>query len=113
MERGTFCTKFALAGFGLSGFRSFSKKWTDRCEPEEKKGHCKSREFFFKRKKRRLKNTDEKPVNYSQLFSQEKRRLNRKEFCFIFGTVARIIFMELNECVFIGPHENAHFGSLG
>ena len=31
-ERGTLCTKFALAGFGLSGFSSFFKKWTDQCE---------------------------------------------------------------------------------
>ena len=31
-ERGTLCTKFALAGLGLGGFRSFSKKWTDQCE---------------------------------------------------------------------------------
>ena len=29
-ERGTLCSKFALAGLGLSGFRSFSKKWTDQ-----------------------------------------------------------------------------------
>ena len=29
---GTLCTKFALAGLGLSGLRSFSKKWTDQCE---------------------------------------------------------------------------------
>ena len=36
-ERATLCTKFALlAGLGLSGFRSFSKKWTDQCESEEK-----------------------------------------------------------------------------
>ena len=48
----TLCTKFALAGLGLSGFRSFSRKWTDQCESEEKKGHCKSWAFLLKRKKR-------------------------------------------------------------
>ena len=47
-ERGTLCTKFAWAGFGLSDFRGFSKKWTDQCESEEK-SHCKSRAFFFKK----------------------------------------------------------------
>ena len=32
-ERGTLCTKFALAGLGaLGGFRTVSKKWTDQCE---------------------------------------------------------------------------------
>ena len=32
-ERGTLCTKFALAGLGaLGGFRIVSKKWTDQCE---------------------------------------------------------------------------------
>ena len=53
---GTLCTKFALAGLGtgLSGFRSFSKKWTDQSESEEK-SHCYSRAFFLKRKARRLK----------------------------------------------------------
>ena len=40
---------------GLSGFRNFSEKWTDQCDSEEKKGHCKSRAFFLKRKKRLLK----------------------------------------------------------
>ena len=49
-ERGTLCNKFALAGLGLSGIRSFSKKWTDQCESEEKKGHCKSRAFSLKGK---------------------------------------------------------------
>ena len=34
---GTLRTKFALFGLGLSGFRSFSKEWTDQCESEEKK----------------------------------------------------------------------------
>ena len=30
-ERGTLCTKFALAGLGaLGGFRIVSKKWTDQ-----------------------------------------------------------------------------------
>ena len=33
--KGTLCTKFALGGLGLSGFRSFSKKWTDECESKE------------------------------------------------------------------------------
>ena len=56
-ERGTLCTKFALAGFGPSGFRSFSKKPTDQCEVcgLKKKGLCKSRAFFLKRKKHRWK----------------------------------------------------------
>ena len=31
-ERGTLCSKFALAGLGLSSFSSFCKKWTDQCE---------------------------------------------------------------------------------
>ena len=31
MKRGL-CTKFALAGLGLSSFSSFCKKWTDQCE---------------------------------------------------------------------------------
>ena len=53
------CTEFALALFAglgaLGGFRIVSKKWTDQCEAEEKKGHCYSRAFFLKRKTRRLK----------------------------------------------------------
>ena len=32
MKGGTLCSKFALAGVGLGGFRSFSKKWTDQSE---------------------------------------------------------------------------------
>ena len=31
-ERGALCTEFALSRPGLSGFRSFSKKWTDQSE---------------------------------------------------------------------------------
>ena len=50
-----------FAGLGaLGGFRIVSKKWTDQCEAEEKKGHCYSRAFFLKRKTRRLKITENK-----------------------------------------------------
>ena len=63
-ERGPFGLSFALAGLGLSGFRKFSKKWTDQCEVcgLKKKSHCYSRAFFLKRKTRRLKTlyTDDK-----------------------------------------------------
>ena len=30
--RGALCTEFALSRPGLSGFRSFSKKWTDQSD---------------------------------------------------------------------------------
>ena len=48
-KEGTHCTKFALAGLGLSSFASFCEKWTDQCEVcgLKKKGHCKSRAFFL------------------------------------------------------------------
>ena len=31
-ERGTLCTKFALAGLALGGFSDVATKWTDQCE---------------------------------------------------------------------------------
>ena len=38
IERGTLCTMFPLAERGLSGFSSFSKKWTFQCEVCGQKG---------------------------------------------------------------------------
>ena len=43
-RKGALCTKFALAGLGLSG--STSLKRGPISESEGKKGHCKSRAFF-------------------------------------------------------------------
>ena len=59
-ERGTLCTKFALAGLGLSNlssFISFCKKWYIRDEvcgltkkkEIEKTSHCKSRALFTRK----------------------------------------------------------------
>ena len=54
-ERGTLCTKFALAGLGLSSFISFCKKWYRRDEvcgltkKKKKTSHCKSRALFTRK----------------------------------------------------------------
>ena len=51
-ERGILCTKFALAGLGLSCPISFCKKWYIRdevcglTEKKKKTSHCKSRALF-------------------------------------------------------------------
>ena len=61
-ERGTFCTKFALAGLGLSSlssFISFCKKWYIRDEvcglTKKKKKQATVRVGHFSLEKRRLK----------------------------------------------------------
>ena len=41
---------FALAGLGLSGLKSLSKKWTDQCQSEEKKVIVESNIFPRKEK---------------------------------------------------------------
>ena len=53
----TLCTKFALAGFGLSTFSSSCKKWTTQCEVcvLKKKVTVRVGHFSFKSKMRRLK----------------------------------------------------------
>ena len=72
-ERGTLCTKFALAGLGaLSGLRIVSKKWTDQCEDcslKKEKGHCYSRAFFLERKTRRLKTL--RPIWKIEVFNEQ------------------------------------------
>ena len=50
-ERGTICTKFPLAGLGLSNFGSFCKKWIFQCEVcGLKEDHRKSRAIFASEK---------------------------------------------------------------
>ena len=56
MKGGTLCTKFALAGLGLSELISFCKKWYIRDEvcgltkkKRKKTSHCKSRALFIRK----------------------------------------------------------------
>ena len=60
MKGGALCTKFALAGLGLSTFSSFcKKKWTDQCEVRHLKKKVTVRvEYFSLKGKAPTKNTN-------------------------------------------------------
>ena len=74
MKRGTLCTKFALAGLGLSSFISFRKKWYIRDEvcgvtKRKEKGLATVRVGHFSLEKRRLKTSNNKQYEHMQILN--------------------------------------------